>query len=372
MTKKTDVLIIGGGIIGCSIAWYLSKYNTKTLLVEKNPVFADETTRGNSGVIHCGFDAESHKIEASLNVKGNQIWKEEIFPHFKFSRAKVDSLVIAFNKEEEEHIEMLYKRGLTNKVPPEKMKIISQKELLQKEPNINPAASKALLCTNSYAIDPVQASLEFLEKAEKNGVEKLSNAEVTNIKFDGTKFTVFLKNKEIIETKYIINAAGHYADVMAEIAGYPDFKQTTKRGQYRILERNLKINVNNICFKVPTLHGKGVIVAPMLDGHTLVGPTAEDGVLKEETRLVTQEKYECIGKIGKEIIPNLEIEKTMMTLAGSRPIDIKTNDFVIGPAKENKQFINAAGMQSPGLSAAPAIAELIIEHLKITGLKLEK
>lgn len=149
MPKKYDVLIIGGGIIGGAIAYELSQYQLKTILVEKNPVFADETTKANSGVIHGGFDPDPHKIEARLNVWGNELWRTKIFNDLVFPRKQVDSLVIAFSPEEMEHIHMLYQRGLTNGVKPECLKVLSKAEVLAKEPNLNPIVEGALLCTSS-------------------------------------------------------------------------------------------------------------------------------------------------------------------------------------------------------------------------------
>ncbi len=372
MDKKFDVAIVGGGIIGSIIAYQLSKFNLKTILLEKNPVFADETSRGNSGVIHGGFDPEPHKIEAKLNVLGNRLWREEIFKSIQFPRAQVDSLIIAFNEDEMKHVHMLYERGLTNGVLASDMKILSKEELIKKEPNVNKDAVGALLCTSSWAIDPVQASLAFLAVASNNGVTLQKNAEVTSIEFKNNEFEIGINNKDVIYSKNVINAAGHYADIIAAMAGYPDFKQTTRRGEYRILDRCLNGVVGSICFMVPTIHGKGVVVAPMLNGHVLVGPTAEEGVKKEDTRLVTQEKFDYIGKIGNKIIPALDMSKTVMTLAGSRPIDIETNDFVLNYAKANKHFINAAGMQSPAIASAPAIALYIQDLLEKNGTNLTK
>ncbi|QZX48863.1 type 2 glycerol-3-phosphate oxidase [Mycoplasma sp. E35C] len=371
MKQKYDVVIIGGGIIGSVIAYQLAKYNLKTVLLEKNPVFADETTRGNSGVIHGGFDPDPHKIEARLNVLGNKMWREEIFKHLDFPRAQVDSLILAFNDDEMDDVHMLYERGLTNGVLKEDMQILNTQQVLKKEPNINHNVKGALLCTSSWAIDPVKATLAFLGAAQQNGTELRKNANVTKIKYSNDQFEITINNNELITSKNIINAAGHYADKIAELANYPDFKQTTRRGEYRILDRSLNGIVNSICFMVPTIHGKGVVVAPMLDGHVLVGPTAEEGIDKQDTRLITEAKFKYIGEIGKKIIPSLDMSKTIMTLAGSRPIDIKTNDFVIGYAKQNNHFINAAGMQSPAIASAPAIALEIEELLRKNDTKLD-
>ena len=372
MIKKYDVLIIGGGIIGSAIAYELAKYDLKTILLEKNPVFADETTKGNSGVIHGGFDPEPHKIEAKLNVWGNQLWQQKIFADLEFPRAQIDSLVIAFSDEEMTHVRMLYERGLTNGVSQADLRILTKAEVLAKEPNLNPALHGALLCTSSWAIDPVRATYAFLGAAEQSGTELKTNAAVTAIQFNNQsqEFSVTLATQQVLHTRVVINAAGHYADVMAQLAGYPDFRQTTRRGEYRILSRSEANVVHSICFMVPTIHGKGVIVAPMLDGRILVGPTAEEGVAKEDTRLVTAAKFDFIGQIGHKIVPGLKLDKTEITLAGSRPIDVASNDFVIRSAQANKQFINAAGMQSPAISAAPAIAIEISKLVAAANLKL--
>ncbi|MDK2819885.1 MAG: FAD-dependent oxidoreductase, partial [Mycoplasmataceae bacterium] len=270
----------------------------------------------------------------------------------------------------------LYDRGLTNKVPKEFLKIISHEEVMKREPNINPKVTKALVCSSSWAIDPVAATKAFFGVSENNGTEIHRNSEVTKIKYlsdeDKKYFEITINGKDKFYARNIINAAGHYADTIAEIAGYPDFKQMTRRGEYRIISRSERNKINSIIFMVPTIHGKGVIVAPMLDGNVLVGPTAEENINKSETRFVTREKYDLIGKIGNKIIPNLDLDKTVMTFSGSRPIDIATNDFVIQYAKENKHFINAAGMQSPAIASAPAIALEIAKLLNNNGTKMTK
>ncbi|PAK21241.1 glycerol-3-phosphate dehydrogenase [Mycoplasmopsis agassizii] len=367
-----DIAIIGGGIIGGAIAYQLSRYDVKIITFEKNPVLAGETSTGNSGALHGGFDPEPHKIEAKLNVLGVKIWKEQIFKHLKFNRAKIPTIVLAFNDEEAKHLHMLYERGITNKVPKEFLSIIDKDEIIKLEPNVNKDVVKALVYWDSYAIDPVQATHAFFAAATNNGLTIKKNSLVTGIKDHGDYFEITVNGGEKYYAKTIINAAGHYADVIAEKAGYPDFKQTTRRGEYRILARSEAGVVRNILFMVPTIHGKGVLVAPTLDGHVLVGPTAEEGVAKEDTRLITREKYDYIGAIGNKIIPSLRLDKTSISLSGSRPIDIATNDFVINHAKANKRFINAAGMQSPAIASAPAIALEIEKLVKNAGLELKQ
>lgn len=367
--KKYDVVIIGAGIIGASIAYELSRYKLDVLVVEKNPKVADETSLGNSGLIHGGFDPEPHKIEAKLNLAGNIKWQTDWFKHLKFPRVKIDSLILAFNEEEMKHVHMLYDRGLVNKLDPKDLKVLTREEVLKKEPNVNPEVLGALLCTSSVAIHPVEATKALLGASKQNGTELRVSFEVTDIKYENNEFTLTINGTDKVVAKKVVNAAGHYADVLANKFNFDDFKQTTRRGEYRILDNYDKNLIGSVLFKVPTIHGKGVIVAPTLDGHYLVGPTAEEGVPREDTRLVTREKYDYIGEIGKKIVPSLKLDRTIMTLSGSRPIDVETNDFVIRKSKNNPNFVLAAGMQSPALSSAPSIAEEIV---KLLDLKLEK
>jgi glycerol-3-phosphate dehydrogenase len=164
---------------------------------------------------------------------------------------------------------------------------------------------------------------------------------------------------------FIINAAGHYADVMAGMINDQDFSLRTRRGQYRVIEKTERYMINDhILFMVPTIHGKGVIVAPMLDGHVLVGPTAEEGIAKEDTRLITMEKFEEVATIAKKIIPGLRTERTCFVFSGSRSICVETDDFWIAASSKDKRFINVAGIASPGLSSAPAVAHEAVALIK--------
>ncbi|MDQ0514245.1 glycerol-3-phosphate dehydrogenase [Mycoplasmoides fastidiosum] len=370
--KQFDVAIIGGGIVGTAIAYELAKYQLTVGLFEKNPVLARETSFGNSGVIHGGFDPEPHKVEARLNVLGNKLWVEQVFPHLHFPHRQVDSLVIGFNEEEMEHVRMLYHRGLENGVASADLKVIDREELLNREPHLNPKALGALLCTSSWVVDPVKAATAFAGAAMNNGMQLFLKAAITRIHKIDQLFQVTVNETEQYQARIIINAAGHYADLIAAMAGYPDFQQTTRRGEYRVLDSSQASLVNSVCFKVPTIHGKGVIVAPLLNGNLLVGPTAEEGIPKTDTSLITPAKYNYIGQIGRDLVPSLDLDRTVLSFAGSRPIDIATNDFVIQAAKNEPCFINAAGMQSPGLSSAPATALEIVKLIQATGINLVK
>ncbi len=366
--KKYDVLVIGAGIIGTSIAQQLSQYVLKIAVCEKNCKIAGETTEVNSGIIHGGFDAAVGSQKAKLNVAAKQQWLTW-FKKFNFPYRKIDSLVIAFNNEEKALLHDLYNCGIANGLAPSELTIIDQTTVLGLEPRLNKSVVGALLCTSSYIIDQVKLSEQLINYAIDHGTDLLLNAQVTNIIWNNNVWNVMINNQTTIEATYIVNAAGHWADDIAALAGCLEFKLTSCRGEYRILERTQGKVVNHIVFLIPTIHGKGVLVSPTVDGYLMVGPTTEP-VLKTETKLISKKMFDHIGAIGLKIIPDLDIDQTVKVMAGSRSIDVDTHDFVIKASSHNNQFINVVGIQSPGISAAPAIAELVVEILANQGLAL--
>ncbi|WP_031542088.1 type 2 glycerol-3-phosphate oxidase [Mesoplasma photuris] len=371
MNNKYDICIIGGGIIGASIAREIAQYNKKVVVLEANARVAMETTAGNSGLVHGGFDPTPGKLNAKLNQLG-KLRYEDWIKEMEFPFLRIDSTIVAFSEEEMKHIHMLYERGLTNGLQASELEIIDAKELQKREPNISKEAVGALVCNSSIAVDTPELTKTLFTNAVRNGVDLKVNAKVVSIKHNNSKYLITTSKGETIEAEYVINAAGHYADMISKMAGYADFNLVTKRGEYRILEKTEAGIVNSVVFMVPTIHGKGVIVAPMLDGHVLVGPTAVDNVPKDETRLVTAEQFNNIGNIGKKLIPSINMDKTCMTLSGSRPIEPINDDFWIKHASGDKKFINVAGMKSPAIASAPAIADMVIDLVKETAGELEK
>jgi glycerol-3-phosphate dehydrogenase len=356
-----DVIIIGGGVIGAAIAREFSKYDLQIAIIESNLQVAQETSAGNSGVIHGGFDPTPGTVNARLNLLGKHIYEDEWFKELSFPHKKVDSLVLAFNDVEKKELEKLYEQGIANGLKADEMEILSREQCLALEPNLNATVVAALLCKSSYSVDPVSLTNKLVESALLNGARLFLGNRVTSITKVGEEFCVETINHHSQVKKYranfIINAAGHYADVIAGMINDKDFSLRTRRGQYRVLEQTERYMIHDhILFMVPTIHGKGVIVAPMLDGHVLVGPTAEEGVAKEDTRLISVEKFEEVAIIAKKIIPDLKTERTCFVFSGSRSICVETDDFWIAASSKDKRFINVAGIASPGLSSAPAVA----------------
>jgi glycerol-3-phosphate dehydrogenase len=370
-----DVIVIGAGVIGAAIARELSKYNLQSAIVEANLQVAQETSAGNSGVIHGGFDPTPGTLNAKLNLLGRNLYEHEWFKELSFPHKKVDSLVLAFNDVEKTELAKLYNQGITNGLKPEEMQILSREQCLALEPNLNAQIIAGLLCTSSHSVDPVRLTYKLVESAMANGARLFLGNRVRSISKHAEEFLIETTNHhadvEHYRARFIINAAGHYADVIAGMINDQDFSLTTRRGQYRIIEKSERYIINDhILFMVPTIHGKGVIVAPMLDGHVLVGPTAEEGIAKEDTRLITMEKFAEVATIANRIIPGLRMEKTCMVFSGSRSICVETDDFWIATSSKDKRFIHVAGIASPGLSSAPAVAgeavALIRAQMEIT------
>ncbi len=364
-----DAIVIGGGVIGAAIARELSKYNLQIAIVERNLRVAQETSAGNSGVIHGGFDPTPGTVNARLNLLGRQLYEDEWFKELNFPHRKCHSMVLAFNDVEKKELHKLYDQGITNGLRADELEILSGQQCLALEPNLNAKIVAGLLCTSSHSVDPVTLTNKLVESALVNGARLFLGNRVTSITKVAEEFLVETINHHAQVKKYratfIINAAGHYADVMAGMINDKDFSLRTRRGQYRVIEKTERYMINDhILFMVPTIHGKGVIVAPMLDGHVLVGPTAEEGIAKEDTRLITMEKFEEVATIAKKIIPGLRTERTCFVFSGSRSICVETDDFWIAASSKDKRFINVAGIASPGLSSAPAVAHEAVALMK--------
>ena len=364
-----DVIIIGAGVIGAAIARDLSKYNLQVAILERNLQVAQETSAGNSGVIHGGFDPSPGTLSAKLNLLGRHIYENEWFIELNFPHKKVNSLVLAFNDLEKSELKTLYDQGITNGLKADEMGILNHEQCLELEPNLNSEVVAGLLCTSSYIVDPVCLTSKLVESASLNGVKLFLGEKVEKITKLPESFLVQTidhhSQTERYRAKFIVNAAGHYADVVAAMIQDKDFTLKARRGQYRVIEKTERGTINDhILFMVPTIHGKGVIVAPMLDGHLLVGPTAEEGIPKEDTRLISMEQFEQIGVMAKRIVPSLRVERTCSMFSGSRSICVETNDFWIAASSKEERFIHVAGISSPGLSAAPAIAHGVIGLIK--------
>ena len=365
-----DIAVIGAGIIGTSVARELSRYSLRIALIEKDNDVANGTTKANSGIIHAGYDAKPGSNKAKYNALGNPMFDElceELAVPFK----RIGSLVIAFNSQDMEKVEELYNRGLANGIP--EMRILGRSEVKKMEPNLNDEVVGALHAPTAGIIDPWELAIALAENATENGVELLLNHRVTAIEklTDGFDIRTSASGIEArIEARYVINCAGVYADEINNMAAAPYFRITPRRGQYFVLDKNTGSLVNSVVFQCPGKMGKGVLLTSSVHGNLLIGPDSE--VLDDKDNVETAaHRLLLIKEAAARTATGIPFNTMIKTFAGLRASP-STRDFIIEESKETAGFINVAGIESPGLTAAPAIAEEVVRLLKATAGELKK
>ncbi len=362
--KSADVVVIGGGIVGTAVLRELSKYDLKCILVEKEPDLAMGTTKANSAILHAGFDAPTGSLKAITNVRGNKLY-HELEQELDLDIKWTGSLVAATTDEEMATLQELLERGKANGV--EGLKILSREEVLQKEKNLT-SVKGALWAPSAGVCWPFGAALAFARCAVQNGAEVIRDCRVLGfIKEDG-RITGVETSQGVIKTKYVVNAAGVYADEIAKLAGDESFTITPRKGEYILFDKTACSSlVFGVVFPTPTKKSKGILVCTTTHGNTFIGPNAQDMEDKEDHAVTAEGMNEIIAS-ARKLIPNLPMGAAITEFSGLRAVS-STGDFIIG-ASAVAGLYNAAGMQSPGLTAAPAVAEMLAEAIvKDSGAK---
>lgn len=357
-----DVVIIGAGIIGAMTARELTKYNLGVCIVEKENDVAMGATKANSAIVHAGFDAKPGSLKAKLNVLGSEKM-ERTASELGVKYRRNGSLVIGFTEEDKKTIQKLYEQGCENGV--KGLEILDAEELFEKEPNLSGKAVGALYAPTGAIVCPYELCIAAAGNAMDNGADLKLNFNVTDLKKEDG-FWRIISEKEEIKAKYVINAAGIYSDDVAHFAGDDSFSIHPRTGDYILLDKECGNLTNCTIFRTPTEKGKGILLSPTVDGNFLTGPTAVDMTDKTD-KSTTAESLKKIMNEARESIENIPFGKTITSFCGLRAVG-STGDFIINIAENG--FVNAAGIESPGLSASPAIAEYIVKLLKECGLEL--
>ena len=353
-----DVVIIGAGVSGSASARELSRYKLNVCVVEKEEDVCCGTSKANSAIVHAGFDAEAGSLMAKLNVEGSQMM-EGLSKELDFHYKNNGSLVVCLHEEEKPNLQDLYDRGVKNGV--KDLRIIDREELVALEPNISDEAVAALYAPTGGIVCPFGMNIAFAENAATNGVEFKFDTEVTGLeKKDGS--WVIKTSQGDIETKYVVNAAGVYADKFHNMVSGKKLHITPRRGDYCLLDRSTEGFVTHTIFQLPSKFGKGVLVTPTVHGNTLIGPTAIDIENKEGTNTTQEGIDELINKAGTTV-KGLPIRQVITSFAGLRAHE-EGHEFYIGELEDAKGFIDCAGIESPGLSSAPAIGKMVAEIVK--------
>ena len=360
---RYDVAVIGAGVSGALIARELSAYEISVALLERANDAAMGTTKANSAIVHGGFDAIPGTLKAKLNVEGTRLMPvicEQMNVPFRNN----GSLVLAFSEDEMQTVKKLYDRGIANGVSG--LEIIDAARVKELEPHASDNAVGALYCKSSGIVCPYELTIAATEVAVTNGVEFIRNCEVTAIDDKGDYFTLTTAAGEI-EARYIINAAGTHTDEIARMIGDDSFEVINRKGEYYLLDKSYGYLADRTIFQCPNPMGKGVLVTPTVDGNLLVGPTAMDVDGKDDIDTTAEGLDTVVGKALKSV-PEINLRGAITSFAGVRA-HLESDDFLIAYSEKSDRFINVAGIESPGLSAAPAIGiyvkELVAEKLEL-------
>jgi len=360
-----DVIIIGGGVTGCLIARELSRYEVKICLIEKESDVAMGASGANSGIVHAGYDPKPGSLKAKFNIAGHALF-EQLTRELDVPFEKKGSLVLAFDEYEEQKLIGLLENGRVNGVS--RLSLLSKDEVLAMEPLVSDAVIRALYAPTAAITCPYSLTIAAAENAAANGAVLRLNREVCGITRQNGVFMIQTQS-ETVASRFIVNAAGIYAGVISELAGAESCAIKPRKGEYLLFD-NTVLKPESILFQAPGKLGKGVLVTETAHGNLLLGPSAKDTEDREDTA-VTSEGLSHISALGMRSFPHIRLKDAITQFAGIRAVS-GTHDFIIEPSEKQKGFIHVAGISSPGLTAAPAIARHVLNLLSGEGLALEE
>ncbi|KHD36068.1 FAD-dependent oxidoreductase [Clostridium acetobutylicum] len=361
-----DVAIIGAGVIGCSIFRELTQYDLRVVVLEKEKDVSMGTSKANSAIVHAGYDPEEGTLMAKYNVKGNEMF-EELCKELSVPFKRNGSLVLAFDKEDMFKVKHLYENG--SKLGVKGLKILNRDEVLKMEPNLNDKIEGALYAPTGGIVGPFEYTIALAENGVTNGGEIKLKKEVVSIKKRDV-FKIGTEDGETIEAKFVINAAGVYADKIHNLVCKESFKISPRSGEYFVMDKSQGNVVKHTIFQCPSKLGKGVLITPTVHGNLLVGPDARDVEDKEDVGTVF-EGLDYVKEASMRSTKEVNFRESIRNFAGLRA-NPDTGDFIVEENDEVKGFIDVAGMKSPGLSSAPAIAVDVVNILSSAGCSLKK
>lgn len=357
-----DVVIIGAGVVGAMTARTLEKYRLRVCILEKENDVAMGATKANSAIVHAGFDAKPGTLKAKLNVRGSEMMPA-ICKELGVKYQNNGSLVLGFDEEDRRNLEILLEKGKENGVSG--LQILEKDALLALEPNLSDNVLCALHAPTGSIVCPYELTVAAIGNAMDNGAELKCNFEVTAVEKTATGYRISSQN-DAVEARFVVNCAGQHSDEVAKMAGDDSFTVHPRRGEYILLDKACGKIVSHTIFRTPSKMGKGILVSPTVDGNLLLGPTSVDMEDKENKNTTESGFAEILAK-AKENLRSLPVGQAITSFCGLRAVG-STGDFIITAPETG--FVNAAGIESPGLSASPAIAEYIVEILNQQGLTL--
>ena len=355
---QNDVIVIGAGVVGCSVARALSRYNLNVTVLEAGSDVAEGASKANSAIVHAGFDAKPGTNKAKFNVLGNKMF-EETCRELKVPFRRNGSLVLAFGTAEEKSLVDLKDKAGKNGVPVE---IISQSELRRREPNVSPEATAALWAPTGGICCPYELTFRMAENAAANGVTFAFDACVVGFASRSGGWQVACADGRTFEAKAVVNCAGIHSDELNNLVSKTKYAIKARRGEYLMLDKDEDGTFEATMFQVPSKMGKGILVSPTVDGTVIVGPTAED-IPDKEDKATTYEGLEKVKAGARRTYPGLPLNKVITEFSGLRAHETTVGDFILGEVADAPGFFNAVGVESPGLTSAPAIGKWLAEQV---------
>lgn len=346
-----DGVVIGAGVTGCAVARELSKYQGKFLVLDQNADVCEGTSKANSAILHAGFDAHPGSWKARMNVRGNEMM-DALSQELSIPFSRIGALVVCLREEELPALQALYERGVENGV--RGLSLLTGEQAKAMEPNLADSVCGALLAETSGVVCPFEMTVAMGECAVNNGVEFRLETTVTGVKPAGAGYVVITNGGEIF-TRTVVNAAGLYADVIHNQICEDKLEIVPRLGEYCLLDKAAGGHVAHTIFQLPGKLGKGVLVSPTVHGNLLVGPTAKDTADRDSV-VTTAQGLEEVGEKAALSVKNVPLRQVITSFMGLRAHE-KGDDFLLGETAPG--FFEAAGIESPGLSSAPAIGEYL-------------
>lgn len=348
-----DAVIIGGGVVGCAIARELSRYDLSICLLEKEEDVCSGTSKANSAIVHAGFDAKPGSLKAKMNVRGSRMMSS-LAMELDFHYEQNGAFVLCFSEDDLPQLHALQERGIQNGV--EDLRILTGDELRKYEPNVSDAVVAALHAPTSAIVCPFGLTIALAENACENGVVFRINEQVKNICTVDGHYEIHT-SRDVLHSRCVINAAGVYADEINNMVSARKLSICPRKGEYLLLDREVGNHVSTTIFQLPGKYGKGVLVTPTVHGNLLIGPSARDIDDKADTATTRMDMADVMQKSALSV-REIPYNRVITSFSGLRAGEAG-GDFVLGETQDAPGFFNAAGIESPGLSSAPAIGEYI-------------
>ena len=353
----TDIIVIGAGVTGCAIARELSRYDLKITVLERASDVCEGTSKANSGIVHAGYDAHPGTLKAKLNAEGNRLM-EALSEELDFPFKRNGSLVLCFDEADRPRLQMLLEQGIENGV--KELRILEREELKALEPEISDAAVAALYAPTGGIVCPFGLTIALAENAALNGVRFELSTEVGKVEKKEGGYLV-TTDRGTYEARVVVNAAGVYADRFHNMVSGEKLHIIPRKGEYCLMDKKVGGLVSRTIFQLPTKYGKGVLVTPTVHGNLLAGPTAVDTGDHEGVNTTREGMEDVLGRAAVSV-KGLPVRQIITSFAGLRAHEEK-GDFVLGQPADAEGFFDAAGIESPGLTCAPALGKMLAEQI---------